>query len=90
MQVYGAGTMAETTEGESTPRTVAPAPDGGRNPVYSNRATAPSRVHSSPPGRDSHKGTSDHGKSLPLLLKGGLRICCMDPPEFHGSNPRAD
>ena len=41
--------MAEPTEGESSPRILVPALEGGRNPIYSHGASAPNDIHSVPP-----------------------------------------
>ena len=57
--------MAETREGESPPRILVPALKGGTNLTHPHRATAPSNVHSNPPGRMSHKGAAYHGKNIP-------------------------
>lgn len=39
--------------------------EGSRNPIYLHRAIALNGVHSSPPGRASHKGTACRGKTFP-------------------------
>lgn len=56
---HGLGTVAETIEGESTPSILVPAQKSDAPP------TAPSGVHSIPPGRPSHKGAAYHGKTFP-------------------------
>lgn len=61
------------------PRILVPPLEGVRNLTYLNKAMAPSRVHSTPPGRAPREGQPIIvGTSLPT--KGGLRICSTGPP----------
>lgn len=46
--------MAETTERENTPVTLAPALEGGTSLIYSHRTIASSYIHRALPSRASH------------------------------------
>lgn len=52
-------------EEKRTLRILVPNLQGGRNLIYSCRATVPHSVHSTPPGRTSGKGTVYHGENFP-------------------------
>ena len=56
--------MAEPTEGESSPRILVPALEGGRNPIYSHGASAPNDIHSVLPDGTSHEGTVHCGENF--------------------------
>lgn len=61
------------------PRILVPAPEGVRNLTYLHKATAPSRIHSTPPGTAPHEGQPVTVRAS-LPTKGGLRICFTDLP----------
>lgn len=86
---YGSGTVADTTEGESDLGILVPVPEGNRKLIYNHRLVAPSNIHSTPPGRATHKGTTFHGENFPSYQGVGWKSVPM-AYLCHGSNLHFD